>query len=576
MLKRHPPLLCAAALLTLVVACGSNGPSTNLKSVMFRTMPLAPVATVTIQRQNGAGIANAQARFDTKQLFDGWLKVGQSTTATANANGVAALAMPSGSYPLRIDPRVSQNTALVGRLNDTFAISADTNRTYQTSQQTWNVSAPVAFSALNVVIYQVDGNGKAMVGTHQSPLDPVVLSATVPNGANTTSVVFTTELFKGSYRAVVTATPVSGSISPFETAPFSVAGGGATEPQTVTMISGGNVVTFQFKDSSGAATPDNEIGRLFVYDADSLIPIGSAKSTTGAATVATGAVASVVAVVTTPDGGTAAASAETASATHNKTVTRYVVAGHAKPPGASQLALTNGNNSYGTLQAQFDVGSLGAYWVDFLASPVDANLTDALGAYSTKLFGGNWSLKATGLKGLPDSKAVTLTGLAADVATEDVQIDAGAVLVGNIQDQARNNLANVPVSVFDSTHTFVSGANTDASGNYSIALAAGTYDVIAGGGLTKAVAVGGTSTTLNLTRFQITGRLTDTSSGPLAGRIVFGGGSVTATPLGTYTLNAMQGINWFLFTPPSTSPAVGFALETNVLVNADTVKSLTQ
>ena len=568
--------LCRTTLLAaLIAACGSSGPA-NLKPVFFRTVASAPVATFTLQRQNGAAMAQAAVVLDTHATFDGWMQVGRSTTAHANSSGVAAVSVTAGTYPLRVTSGVPQSTALVGDLMDSLAISQDVSRTYQTSQQTWTVTSPKAFSALKVTVYQVDGSGKAMYGTTTAPLAPVVLSAhPAAPGGNATSMTFTTELFKGSYRAVVSATPVTATdnIAPFETAAFNAAGGGATEPQSVALVSGGNVVSLQFMEN-GAALADSQIGQVSVYDADSLVFLNSGGSTSGVATLSTGSVTNTVAVVLSPDGEALAVASYAASPSQSATLTRHTIAGHVKAPGSAQLT-SSGNNNYGAVQATLQTG-LGAYWDDFAShAPVEAAIADALGTYQQKLFPGSYSFEAVQLHGLPASAPVTVNA-SADSSTQDVAVDAGGVVAGNLQDQAHNNLAGVSVRVIDANHQTVGSATSDASGNYSIPVPFGTYEVLAGGAMNHGVAVSSSASTatLNLTRFQITGRLTDASLGPVASTVYWGGGNVTASSLGTYTVNAFQGANWFLFAPPSTSPTLGFAYETNVTVNADTVKTL--
>lgn len=570
-------LLFTTLALTLA-ACGSNGgPNTNLKTVFFRTVSPAPVATLTLQRQNGAAITTGKLTFDTRATFDGWLKVGRSTTARTNASGVAALALSSGTWPVRIQPNVAQSTALVGELSDSLAISADLNKTYQTSLQTWTVTSPVAIKSMSIVVYQVDGTGKANYGTTDSPIQPVVLSANpaVPNN-NATSVTFSTELFKGSFRAVITAKPVASTdnVAPFETAVINAAGGGATEPQTVSLASGGNVVSLHFVDSSGAAVPDAQIGGVSVYDAGSLVLLNEGGSSSGVATVSTGAVGPVVAAVAGPNGETLAVNSYTASPTHSATLTRYAVSGHVKPAGSAQLT-SSGTNTYGSVDATLSTG-LGSFWdAQAQGSPSVANITDATGSWQANLFGGSYTLKAVQLHSLPQSAAVA-ANVSADVSTEDIAVGAGGVIAGNLHDEAQTNLSGISVSVVDSSHATIGSATTDASGNYSIAVPFGTYEVFAGGALTQNVSVSSSATTrtLDLTRFQITGRMTDASQNPVAGTVFFGGGNVTASSLGTYTLNTFEGINWFLFTPPSSAPSMGFSYETDALVNAQTVQSI--
>jgi hypothetical protein len=566
---------CAVAALSAALACGHNdSQTTNLKPVFFRTVANAPVATFTLQRHDGSALTQGKVMLDTRPLFDGWLRVGRTTTANANGSGVAATALTAGTYPLTVTANVPPATALVGQLLDSMTIAQDTAKTYQTSQQSWTVTSPKAFSALQVLVYQVDGNGRAMVGDTSAPLDPLALSIAPPvTGGNATQVTFSTELFKGSYRAVITATPVAStdSIAPFETPAFAAAGGGANETQTVALASGGNVVSLHFTEA-GAQLPDSQIGSVDVFDADSYLPLGSAGSSSGVATVSTGAVTNVIAIVAAHDGATLAAAAYAASPTHTATLTRYTVGGHAKTTSGAALTQVNGG-SYGTMAATLKT-SLGSYW-DGQSAPVNADISDALGTYQIKLFAGSWSLQAVGLQNLPSSAAVQ-ANVSADVPSQDVALDPGGVIAGNIQDQAHNNIQGVQVSVVDANHLQVARATTDASGNYSVAVPLGSYELYADGALTRGVAVspGATTKTLNLTRFQITGRLTDATQGAVAGKVYWGGGNVTASALGTFTLDVVEGQNWFLFAAPSTSPSLGFAYETNVLVNADTVKTL--
>jgi len=585
MTRNRSAFRAAAAILTLLaIACGSSsGPSTNLRAVFFRTVTAAPVATLTMQRYNGLPLANSRVRIDSRPTFDSWVKVGRTATANANASGVATIALTAGTYPVVVDPNIAQATALVGTLNDSLAISADMNRTWQTSQQSWTVNSPAGkpFSNVDIVIYQVDGSGQAIFGTSVNPLDPVVLTAspTVPAG-NASTITFTTELFKGSYRAVIFAIPVTATdiIAPFETASFNAAGGGATDAQqTIALTSGGNVVTLKFMEGT-AAVPDAQIPTVSVFDTSSGILLNTVSppfATAGQATLTTGAVTNVIAVVQGTNGEIMSAASYTASPTHLATLNRYTVSGRVKPPASAPLA-----TPFGSVAATLKPG-LGAVWDTRLSgSPVTANISDALGSYTLKLFGGSWSLQAVGLTNLANSAAVALNNLGANVATQDINVDPGGVITVNVQDQARTNIQNVQVSVVtqDSNHNILGTGNTDANGNYSITVPFGTYEVFADSALTQGVAVSSSATTktLNLTRFQISGRLTDAALGPVPGTVTWGARptSVTASALGTYTINVVQGLNWFLFQPPTTSPSLAFAYELNALVNADTIKSL--
>jgi hypothetical protein len=324
---------------------------------------------------------------------------------------------------------------------------------------------------------------------------------------------------------------------------------------------------------AGAALADNQIGDVRVYDAGSLVFLNTGGSHSGVATLSTGSVTNVIAVVESNGGETLSIASYTASPTHSATLTRYTVTGHAKAPGGTLTQ--SGNNGFGQLEATLKPG-LGSFW-DTNVSSVGTTITDGLGTYSFKLFGGSWDLHAASLKSLPDSAPVAIT-VSADVPSQDVNISAGGVISGVIQDEAHNNLPGIHVSAVDSNHLTVGAGTTDVNGAYSMAVPFGTFEVFASGALTRDVSVssGAATRTLNLTRFQVNGRLTDSSQAAVAGQVQWGGGQVTAAALGTYTATVMQGINWFLFTPPSTSPSLGFSTENNVLVDANTVKSLTQ
>ena len=572
----------------MLAACGSDS-AKNLKAVFFRTVPTAPVATVTLQQQNGDPIQNASVTFESSAVFDGWRKVGTSITATTGPSGSASRALTAGTYPMLIQHGVP----FVGDLNDTLTISQDVIRSYQTSKQTWTVTSAKAFSDLHVEIYQVDSGGK--VTPVALPAEPVLsVSPTVP--AAGTQATFSTELFKGNYRALIIATPANAAdvIAPFESATFAAAGGGALETQTAALSSGGNIVSLHFMED-GAPLTDTLLGQVF--DAASLIPITHVWSTqAGSATVSTGTVSNVVVAVAAGQlpGGLVMMRTFTASPTHSETLTRYSVAGHAK--FASPLT-QRPDGTYGKVAATLKT-SLGSPWDEEVvyASHVAA-ITDDLGTYELKLFAGTWSLQAVDLADA-SSGPVTVT-VSADVAAQDIRLDQGGVIAGTIQDESHDNLAGVHVDVYDSTHQIIADGTTDASGNFSIRVPFGTWSVIAGapankpeppytpkafvlgsneaaGALTKNVSVssGAPTRTLNLTRFKVRGRLTDNTSAPVAGRVYSSAGETTADSLGLYTLDVIEGLNWFVFVPDARS--LGHTHEMDVMVNAEAMKALQQ
>lgn len=576
MIQRSPSILRAAAAVAALAAtaCGSNGQSaaTNLKAVFYKTMSNAPVVTFTLQRQNGAAIATTNAvSVDTSSTFKGWMPIGGARSVSTSASGVGSVALTSGTYPISINP----GAALVGRFNDSLTVSADTARTYQTSQQSWNVSSTKPFRALRIEVYQTDASGKALYGTSPTAPDPLILSANVALTTNpTSSQPFNTELFKGTYRAVIIATPAlaTDTIAPFETGVINAAGAGAVEPQSVSLVASQNLIMLSLKDGA-VAVPDAAVGTIETFDRTSLISLGTTTYTSGLASISTGSVGDVYVSVSASDGSLMTFVALTAATpATQKTLNRYAVTGQVKP--LSGATITPSVGYYGTVNAYMrsSFGQPIDTWLKGIPSSPTA-IADANGTYSMNLVEGMYDIKAEQVPGFITPKAVTLT--AATTPNFNLSVDAGATISGNVQDQGKNNVANVGVSIYDSAHNNIAGGQTDVNGNYSIAVPAGTYDVFVGGALSGSPTVAALGTSpMTLTQFQINGRLIDAQSNPFAGRVRWGGGNVTTTTLGTYTLKAVQGLNWFQFSPTSNTSPVGVTYEPLVQVDANTFKSL--
>lgn len=575
MIQRSPSILRAAAAVAALVAtaCGSNGQSaaTDLKAVFYKTMSNAPVATFTLQRQNGSAIATSNAvSVDTTSTFKGWMTIGSTRSLSTSANGVGSVALGNGTYPISINP----NAALVGRFNDSLTVSGDTARTYQTSQQTWNVTSAKPFKALRIDVYQTDASGKALYSANPNAPDPLILSANITLTTNPTSTQsFNTELFKGSYRAVITANPSvsTDTIAPFETGVINAAGAGAVEPQSVSLVASQNLIMLSLKDGA-VAVPDAAVGTIEAFDRTSLISLGTTNYSGGLASISTGSVGDVYVSVSASDGSLMAFLPLTATTpATQKTLNRYAVTGQVKP--VSGATITPSGTYYGTVNAYLrtSFGQPIDTWLKGIPSS-PAAIADANGTYSMKLVEGVYDVRAEQVPGFATPKTVTFTAAAGPLP---LAVDAGATISGNVQDQGKNNVANVGVSIYDSAHNNIAGGATDLSGNFSIAVPAGTYDVFVGGALSGSPTVAASATsTMTLTQFQINGRLIDAQSNPFAGRVRWGGGSVTTTTLGTYTLKAVQGLNWFQFSPTSSSSPVGVTYESLVQVDANTFKSL--
>ena len=562
-------------------ACGSNGlnPKTDLNAVFNKTISNAPVVTYTVQRSNGAAVSSGSAvNVDTTSTFNGWLTIGTTRNVSTNASGVGTAALPNGTYPVYVNANVGGSGTFlgVGRLIDSISVSGDTARTYKTSLQTWTVTSPVNMKAVRVSIYQVDAGGKALYSTRQNAQDPLILSRSL-SFANTTSTTFTSELFKGSYRAVIIATPSASTdaIAPFETAKFEAAGGGAQETQSVTLTGNQNLIALKIQDGA-TAVPDNQVGSVEAFDRSSFVSLGTTSYTGGIANVRTGSVGDVYVSVSSADGSFMAFKALTAASTATQvTLNRYQVTGHVKPVGGASI--TPAGTNYGTVTA-YVRPSFGQPFDTFFqgASATPVTLSDPTGAYTLKLVEGSYDLKAEGVPSFVTPQTVTLT---AATATQDLSVDAGAKISGSVKDQSANNVSGLNVSVFDSAHNIVTGGSTAADGTFSVDVPAGSYDVFVGGALSGSPTVGVSGTaSMDLTQFQITGRLQDPLSNPFSGRVRWGGGSVntSTTAAGTYVLQVVQGLNWFQFSSTSNTSVAAFLYEPLVQVDSNTLKSIPQ
>lgn len=576
-------LLCILVT-ALLAACGGGGGgggvapvSTNLKASFFRTLTNAPVQSILLKRQNGTPIADNPIIFDTRVDSTGNRLAGQVTTrSTDTVSGRADFALPTGTYPVFIS--APAGTFNIGGLNDKVTV-ANGQTTYQTSQQTWNITAPVTMKSLTITIFQTDASGNLNRGTTLRPLNPAVLSTSLTLSPGSSTAQFTTELFKGTYRAVIKAVPLdAGSIAPFVTpasALITAAGGGATETvPTINMTAGGNVLSLTLLD--GLTTPiANTVTpyKVDVYDKASLLLLGTANTDTlGKVNIATGDIANVVVIVTNMTnpliGGSVEAIKEyTASVGSNAQLHKFLVNGSVVPPAGGAL-----DNADATMSVTAKINpQLGTEFFDKTKAGSIFAAVSPLGVIQDlKLFEGTYTLSAR-INKFPDSAKLSITVNGGDLTGQTINVRSGGVISGRIQDQSKTDIAGVIVQVTDATtNDLVNSATTSAQGTYSISVPFGTYNLFANGAVTRSLVVNTDTVTKNLTQFNIQGRLIDSLGTGLAGTILTSGGLTTAGPLGTYSIKLMEGENWVRFTPPDTSPSLGFAFEPAVLINANT------
>jgi hypothetical protein len=591
-MRTHKLLLMAAlAMLTVLSACGSGGgggetgPSvaTNLHAVFFRTLTNAPVQSVILLNQIGTPIAGDAVTFDTRVDSTGNRLAGQVTTRTTEAlSGRADVALPAGTYPVVIS--APAGTFNIGGLNDKVTV-ANTTTTYQTSQQTWNITAPVTMRSLTLTIFQTDASGNLDRGTTLRPLNPQVLSTAfnlVTGGVGVSTATITTELFKGTYRSVIKAVPFSAAdaLAPYVTpasTPIIAAGGGATEtvPQ-ITLPSSANVLNLTLFDGlttaiSSTVTPY----KVDVYDKASLLLLGTANTGTlpaGNVVIQTGDITNIVAIVTNmtniaTGGSVEAIKAFTASISSAENLHKFSVNGNVAPPAGGTLDSADLTMSVAAkTNPQFGIEFFDKTKAGIISAPVNS-----LGVIQMKVFEGPYTLSAS-INKFPDSDKLAITVSGADLTGQTINVRSGGIITGRIQDQSKIDIANVLVQVVDATtNDLINFTTTSAQGTYTVGVPFGTYNVFVNGAVTRNIVVNTDTVTKNFTQFNIQGRLTDSLGGGLAGAVLASGGNATAGGLGTFSIKLMEGENWVWFTPPASSPSLGFAFEPAVLIDANTI-----
>ena len=583
-MRTHKLLLMAAlAMLTVLSACGGGGDggetgppvATNLHAVFFRTLTNAPVQSVILLNQIGTPIAGNAVTLDTRVDSTGNRLAGQVITRTTDAaSGRADFALPTGTYPVVIS--APAGTFNIGGFNDKVTV-ANGITTYQTSQQTWNVSTPSA-TFLSITIFQTDASGNLDRGTTLRPLNPQVLSTFLTSTIGKDTWQFTTELFKGTYRAVIRAVPLTGSsIAPYVTpasALITAAGNGATETvPTITMNTGGSLLDLTLFDGLSTAISSTVTPyRVDVFDKASLLLLGSASTNTlGNAAVQTGDITDIVAIVTNTTStltGVEAIKAFTVSPTTPVLLHKFAVNGSVVPPTGGALDAADTTISVtATTNPQFGI----EFFDKTMAGSISAPVSPLGIIQNLKVFEGTYTLSAR-INKFPDSDKPAITVSGADLTGLTINVRPGGVITGRIQDQSKIDIANVFVVVTDATtNDPINSAISSTQGTYTVGVPFGTYNVFVNGAVTRNFVVNTDTVTKNFTQFNIQGRLTDSLGGGLAGAVLASGGNATAGGLGTFSIKLMEGENWVWFTPPASSPSLGFAFEPAVLIDANTI-----
>lgn len=603
-------VLAAALVSTFVITgCGGGGgnsggggtpapTSSNLKAALYSILSAAPVVSNTLQRQTGTGIAAANVSYVSDLTGVAGFGAARITAATAptDVNGTASMAVPAGNYTARlsalpVDLVTGENAAYYS----TETVSTSGGKTYMADQYSVAITAPFPISAVEVTVYQTDSAGTVDWGSFTNTVNPltgtvapairnpIVFSKITPiAGTVTTTTTENIELFKGYYKIVVRATPVTATnaLAPHISSVISVAGGGNTVSNPITLAAPSKSPTITLNDAAGAAITTGYT--VDFYDSTSNILLGSAvtdvngTASVGAASVTTGVVAAIYAPTTLAYSGVYVFSNINTSAA--AILQQYTVAGQLVPTAGTLDTI-----AIPTVYALASTG-LGRLYDGQVAT---TTATAGTGIYTLTLFGNattplSYKLAASGVTNFPD---VTKLSVAVNGALtgKNIAVAPGGVLMGRIQTEGKVDLAGVTVSVYgtaaDGIIDLVNTQLTDVAGNYSIQVPYGTYFLMVNGAVTDGISVSAGSSTVqkNLTRFSLNGQVSKnigagTTQGASLAKVYAGAQLATAGALGTYTINVMEGKNWICASPsPVNDPTYGYTCTMNVLVDAASV-----
>ncbi|MCR4303614.1 MAG: hypothetical protein NUV63_05225 [Gallionella sp.] len=513
--------------------------------------------------------------------------------ATSDINGVGSFAVPAGSYTAQLSALpanlvTGENAAYYS----TETVTTSGVKTYQADQYGWVITSPVPLSSVQISVYQTDSAGLVDRGSYTNAVDPTnaTLMSSLRNPivfdrttalASATTTTETIELFKGNYKLVIRGTPVSAAdvLAPYITSMITVAGGGLTVSNPITLAAPSKAPTITLKDTAGAALAGYTVD---FYESTNKILLGS--SVTDALGVASvGAPSGVTGVVAVIYDTLAAYKGvyifSDINASFAATLQQYTVTGQLQ---ASVGALNSTNTP--TVYARTDT-TLGR-WADS-ANVASATAAAGTGTYTLTLFGGtptalSYKISATNVTDFPDVAKVSIAVSNANLANQNIAVTPGGVILGRIQTEGKVDLPGVTVYIYgtaaDGIIDLVNSTVTDATGSYSLQVPNGTYFLLVNGAVTDGLSVSAAAPTVskNLTQFSMTGQVSKnlgtTTTGASLATVVAGFQTATASSLGVYTINVMEGKNWICASPSAANdPTYGYSCTLNVLVDATTV-----
>lgn len=614
---------------------GGTISTVSLANAIKPTLQTGAIVTTTLQRRDQSKIVGASTRSSIEVtnapgLNNAVLNI--TDVLTSDLNGSVSVALPSGATKLEIfgtalnaanppAPATAVN-AVTGHwapvvISETIGTTSTFN-SYRGEEYQWTIVHPNDTTSVTVDIVQVDATGKPDYGTFKfvaTPLagfgqyaaldskNPNVLSVTkaVTLGAVSTQV--NTELLPGSYKAVITAvstTPVATYVSPATfTSSQTTSSSGSVKTQNVNLATG-KAVSVTLKDNTGNLMAGRTVD---FYDSTSWVLLGSATTNappggtpgTASITVDSGTT-SVTAHIYTP---VAAPGSDITDAVYvfdnigttgaTATLQQQTVAGTITPnTTCSLIAPVPPVTTIGTVEASPANPNLMAGF-NFI-TPTQATVSST-GGFSLKLFGPlagaglPYKLKSNGVDGCPDVTATDITVAAATVHPS-LTAAGGGTIVGKISTKAGASIVGKVVDIWQSTTTGYlpfKTVTTDPNGNYQAQVPYGTYMMWVDGSVTEGITVSAAAPqqVKNLTEFSLMGQVSKSMGGSSTVAntpIVFvGTNQVTASNLGVYTINVMEGKTWFC-TRPNIKQDLGYVYncDLNVMVDAAAVAAAGQ
>ncbi|MBI1753816.1 MAG: SprB repeat-containing protein [Acidobacteria bacterium] len=556
-----------------------------LTTLLNAKLSPAPSITFLLRKSNGDLLDPSSVQVNQQISVPGGHTVGSISSV---ASGTSGHFRPQ-TYPIRLMGDSAQH---LGARLENLTVSQDATLTYQTSKQSWVVtlkdwaSKPASGQPFHqplrnyqVNIYQCDSEG-LVAWDRTGFASPLVLSVTGLVDEDAKTLAFDTELFKGTYRAVFIPkydTTISAGIPVCLSAPFTAAGDGTSENQTLTLpdLSGIKSLTLKLNPKASVAPFSGGEFSVELRDKTSQIPLGSRILKDDSTVAFTTNLTDVIAVVTdlrlnSPSNGRVVAihpytglTADTPMAT----LTQYNVKGQVTGPVSIPTTAK--------LNVSLHSGQAGANWdldPGYLVFPI--TLTKAP-AFGLDLFEGDWSLSAdtNSIRECPDGPTVSFT-LSADKTDADIAIPAGGTISGTLLTKAGAPVESIRVDLVDpATLKHLKSTLTGSDGKYVFYVPFGTtYNLVANADAYLPAPLVATNAapavTRDLVQYTAYGRVTDGTLG-IQAKIQAGPGLVSAQD-GTFTLNLFEGLNYIWIEPQDKSSNLGPALFTNVLVSATT------